>query len=138
MKRFLMAFAVAVLTMAACTKDDVNPIVGTWQATALSMTIEGMPPMSFDLSKGQMSMEFIFNADGTGRGVVSGNIPVMDVPEELIFTYTYVDNVLSLTSEGETVSIPGVNIVENTITLSSDLDMDGEMPIKIDITLAKK
>lgn len=132
-----MAFAVAVLTMAACTKEDVNPIVGTWKATALSMTVEGMPPMSFDLSKGQISMEFVFNADGTGRGYVSGTLPGMDIPEELTFTYTYIDGVLSLTSEGETVQIPGVNIVENSITLSSDLSMDA-MPVKVDITLVKK
>ncbi|MBO5418995.1 MAG: hypothetical protein J6A22_02815 [Bacteroidales bacterium] len=137
MKRFLIALAAVVLTMAACTKEDVNPIVGIWKATSLSMTIEGMPPMSFDLSKGQISMEFIFNADGTGRGLVSGTLPGMEVPDDLVFTYTYADGNLSITSDGEIVQIPGVNIVDNTIMLTSDLDVD-EISARLDITLVKQ
>lgn len=103
MKRFILAAIVAVIGFVSCEKDNANSIVGTWEATSLHMNIEGID-MTIDINEETTggTIEMTFKKDGTATlsEIVDG--------ESYSGTcdYTYTDNILTLSQEGESISIP--------------------------------
>lgn len=65
MKRFILAAAVALMGLVSCEKELSDAIVGTWEATTVEMTIEGLK-MEIDVEEAGMEMSFTFKSNGTG------------------------------------------------------------------------
>ena len=67
MKKLIIALAAiaAVIGLASCEKDPSKAIIGTWEATTVEMTIEGMK-MEMDIEEMGANISFTFKKDGTG------------------------------------------------------------------------
>jgi hypothetical protein len=113
MKRILLA-AAAALCLMSCEKTAMDTIRGTWEATTVEMTMEGLN-MSFDLEELEIGLEFTFRSDGKGSltDLYDGDSVTRS------FEYDYDGNILSLTVDNETYEIPAV-VSDRNMTLSLD------------------
>lgn len=117
MKRFILAAIVAVIGFVSCEKDNANSIVGTWEAASVQMEMEGMD-MTVDLKQMGVNMEITFEKNGTAK--VTESMEGESYTET--FDYTYSGGMLTITSEGESISIPAT-ISGNVLTLTADGDL---------------
>ena len=135
MKRLISALAViaAVLSFTSCEKESENSIVGTWKATTAEMSMDGIK-MEVDISERGGNIEFTFKKDGTGsittyneEGSATSNL-----------TYSISGNMLTLTAEGESHSLP-FSIAENHMTLTFGEEFfEGEGPSSLVLHLEKQ
>jgi len=135
MKRFILAAIAVVLGLASCEKDPMNAILGTWEAEKIHMNIEGLE-MSMDIAEmtgGSLEMTFEKNGNVTMTESIEGE------SYSETFNFTYADNTLTLTYEGDSVSIP-VTIAGDVLTMKvtpeimDEEEFDGE----IEITFRRK
>ena len=105
MKRFIIALAavIAAFGFTSCEKEaeKIDPIVGTWKATKMEMTMGGMT-QELELSMMGGEIEFTFEKDGKGK--VEANFDGETVSE--VMTYNISGDLLSMTIEDETVTFP--------------------------------
>lgn len=116
MKRLIMlaASVIAVFSLTSCEPEMSRAIIGTWEATSMEATVEGIN-MNFELEKMGLSMTFIFKENGTGTLVekVEGETMSMD------FDYSIEDGLLTLDSEGDIETVP-VSIDGKKMTMVLD------------------
>lgn len=131
-KYFIISAILAVLGLASCNKEESKAIVGTWEATTIEMTIEGIK-MEVDITEVGAGMSFLFKADGTGSvtEAVDGSAMTMN------FEYTLSDGMLTLTIEGDSESIP-VTIDGNRMSMIMDGDILEEPDMTVKIHFVKK
>lgn len=131
-KYFIISAILAVLGLASCNKEESKAIVGTWEATTIEMTIEGIK-MEVDITEVGAGMSFLFKADGTGSvtEAVDGSTMTMN------FEYTLSDGMLTLTIEGDSESIP-VTIDGNRMSMIMDGDILEEPDMTVKIHFVKK
>ena len=133
MKRFFILTAIlAVLGLSSCEKEPSRVIVGTWEAVTMEVTLGGGINMTVDMADAGMRMMFTFNSDGTGSAYMesegSGDRAQME--------YELFGNVLTMTSEGETSSVP-VTIDGKSMTMEISGDFIGEDGSNIKIHFRK-
>lgn len=131
-KIFIISAIMAVLGLTSCEKEPSKAIVGTWEAVSVEMSIEGIT-MEVDLTQLDVSMTFLFKADGTGSSTEStaGESFTVD------FEYSVSDSVLSLTMEGETADIP-ITIDGNNMSMIMDGEILDEPGTSVKINFVKK
>lgn len=131
-KYFIISAILAVLGLTSCNKEESKAIVGTWEATTIEMTIEGIK-MEVDITEVGAGMSFLFKADGTGSvtEAVDGSAMTMN------FEYTLSDGMLTLTIEGDSESIP-VTIDGNRMSMIMDGDILEEPDMTVKIHFVKK
>ena len=66
-----LAAIAAVIGLASCEKEASKAIVGTWEATTVEMTMEGIK-MEMDITEFGTAMEITFNDNGTGTIIEHG------------------------------------------------------------------
>lgn len=135
MKRFILAVIAAVLGLASCEKENSNPILGTWEAEKIYMNIEGLE-MTMDIKEMTGgSMEITFDKDGTAT--MTETIDGESYTD--VCNYKYANNTLTLSYEGDNVSIP-VTIKGDTLTMKVDPEMMDEEDFegKIEIIFRRK
>lgn len=120
MKKLILLAITALAVFASCEKSDADAIVGTWEATKIEMTMEGMN-MSFDLKEYGTSMTLTFMANG--KGSMRGNSDGESVDEE--FDYMVEGGVLTIYDDEESVDIP-VTIDGKTMIMTADSEMMDE------------
>lgn len=132
MKRFIIALTAAVLGLASCEKEPAKAIIGTWEATTMEMTMEGVN-MTIDIADAGVGMEFTFRDNGTGTfsETSEGESVSMD------FNYSVDDNTLIMEVEGDTAEIP-VTIEKKNMTMIMDGEMLDEPGISIKVHFVKK
>lgn len=134
MKRLISVLAAmaAILSFTSCEKQASKAIVGTWDATRIEMTIEGIK-MEMDIAELGVGMEMTFNEDGTGTMVEKeqGESISMD------FTYSVEGNTLTMEAEGDVVEIP-VTIEKNNMTMVMNGEMLDEPGMNVTIHFVKK
>ena len=107
MKKFIIALAavIAAFGFTSCEKkveaEKIDPIVGTWKATKMEMTMGGMT-QELELSMMGGEIEFTFEKDGKGK--VEANFDGETISE--VMTYNISGDLLSMTIEDETVTFP--------------------------------
>lgn len=113
-KIFIISAIMAVLGLTSCEKEMSRAIIGTWEATTVEMTLEGID-LTIDVKELGVGMTFIFKDDGTGS--VSQKSDGESVSFD--FRYSVEDGVLTIDSEGDVESIP-VNIDGKNMTMIMD------------------
>lgn len=113
-KIFIISAIMAVLGLTSCEKEMSRAIIGTWEATTVEMTLEGID-LTIDVKELGVGMTFIFKDDGTGS--VSQKSDGESVSFD--FSYSVEDGVLTIDSEGDVESIP-VNIDGKNMTMIMD------------------
>ena len=61
MKRFILAAIVALVGLVSCEKELADAIVGTWEATSVEMTVEGVK-LEIDVEEAGLEMSFTATA----------------------------------------------------------------------------
>ena len=134
MKKFIIALAAifAVFGFTSCEKEPSKAIVGTWKATTVEMSIQGIK-MEMDMAEMGGEMEFTFEKDGTGyaRENFEGESVTSDM------TYSIAGNMLTMTIEGDTESIP-FTIDGNHMTWTMDGEFIGEEGMNVIIHFEKQ
>ena len=127
-----LAAIAAVIGLASCEKDPSKAIIGTWEATTVEMTIEGMK-MEMDITEFGTAMEITFNDNGTGTIIetLEGDSVNMD------FTYSMEGNTLTIEAEGDVAEIP-VTIEKKNMTMTISGEMMEEPGMNITIHFVKK
>ena len=127
-----LAAIAAVIGLASCEKDPSKAIIGTWEATTVEMTIEGMK-MEMDITEFGTAMEITFNDNGTGAIIetLEGDSVNMD------FTYSMEGNTLTIEAEGDVAEIP-VTIEKKNMTMTISGEMMEEPGMNITIHFVKK
>ena len=120
MKKLILMIITALAVFVSCEKSESDAIVGTWEATIIEMTMEGMD-LTFDFKEYGASVTFTFMANGKGNMTGSNNGE--SVSQE--FDYVHEDGILTLVSDGESEEIP-VTIDGNTMVMSVDAEMLGD------------
>lgn len=119
MKKLIIALAAiaAVIGLASCEKDPSKAIIGTWEATTVEMTIEGMK-MEMDIAEMGTNVSFTFRKDGTGVASFTEE----GVSEDIELTYSATETMLTVTIQGDTESFPySVDGTDMTITLDGEI-----------------
>lgn len=133
MKKFFIISAIlAVLGLTSCEKETSKAIVGTWEAVSVEMSIEGIK-MEVDLTQLDVSMTFLFKADGTGSSTES----TAGVSSSVDFEYSVSGSVLSITMEGETADIP-ITIDGKNMSMTMDGEILDEPGTSVKINFVKK
>lgn len=133
MKKFFIISAIlAVLGLTSCEKETSKAIVGTWEAVSVEMSIEGIK-MEVDLTQLDVSMTFLFKADGTGFYTES----TAGVSSSVDFEYSVSGSVLSITMEGETADIP-ITIDGKNMSMTMDGEILDEPGTSVKINFVKK
>ena len=134
MKRLLMlaASVIAALGLTSCEPEMSRAIVGTWEATSVEATIEGIN-LSFDLEEMGVGITFMFKDDGTG--VVTEKEEGQTI--SMNFDYSIEDGLLTLDIEGDVQSIPAT-IDGKKMTLILDGEMLDEPGMKVKVHFTKK
>ena len=91
MKRFIFAFAAALLALVSCEKDETKSIIGTWEAVTVDLVMEGMN-MSVDAKEMGMGMTFTFRENGTGTLVETAEGETITAD----FKYSVSDGILTI------------------------------------------
>ena len=127
-----LAAIAAVIGLASCEKEASKAIVGTWEATTVEMTMEGMK-MEMDITEFGTAMEITFNDNGTGTIIetLEGDSVNMD------FTYSMEGNTLTIEAEGDVAEIP-VTIEKKNMTMTISGEMMEEPGMDITIHFVKK
>ena len=99
-KFFIISVLAAIFGLSSCTGFG-DEIVGKWEATKMSMNIDGYY-IEASLADQGMYLEFTFKMNGRGSMVetVNGETASAD------FTYTLNGSRLTINSDGETISFP--------------------------------
>ena len=122
-----LAAIAAVIGLASCEKDPSKAIIGTWEATTVEMTIEGMK-MEMDIAEMGTNLSFTFRKDGTG--VVS--FAEEGVSEDIELTYSATETMLTVTIQGDTESFPySIDGTDMTITLDGEILEEPGMKVVI-------
>ena len=117
---------ISIILIVGCnnssTGDNVNPLVGTWEATEMKVTMEGME-MSMDVGPGtdMGSMTYTFNADGTL------NMTTIDEEgtENASGSWSTTGNKLTIIDEEDSESIEfDYSLTGNTLVLSGLITED--------------
>lgn len=132
MKRFILAAAVALMGLVSCEKELSDAIVGTWEATTVEMTIEGLK-MEIDVEEAGMEMSFTFKSNGTGS--VTERSEGESFTES--FEYYVEDDMLYLVGEGGTEGLP-IEIDGKNMTMIFDGDMLDSPGSRVKIHFRKK
>ena len=123
MKRFfILSVIAAIFGLTSCTGEG-DGIVGTWEATRMSMNIEGLP-MEVPLKEAGLEMELTFRSNGTGTWdqIANGEENGFD------FNYTLNGTRLTISAEGESLSFP-ITLEGDNMSLQFAEDMiDTEYP----------
>jgi hypothetical protein len=133
MKRiFILTVLMAVLGLTSCEKEPSKAIIGSWEATTVEMTMEGIK-MEMDITEFGTAMEITFNDNGTGTIIetLEGDSVNMD------FTYSMEGNTLTIEAEGEVAEIP-VTIEKKNMTMTISGEMMEEPGMNITIHFVKK
>ena len=120
MKKLLLMLITAFAVFVSCEKSDADAIVGTWEATTIEMTMEGMD-LTIDLKEHGISVAFTFMANG--KGSMTGTTNGESLTEE--FDYELEGGVLTLVSEDESDEIP-VTIDGKVMVMTVDSEMMGD------------
>ena len=104
MKRFILAATVALVGLVSCEKELADAIVGTWEATSVEMTVEGVK-MEIDIEEAGLELSFTFKSNGTAS--VTEKTDGESFTES--FDYYVEDGMLYLTLFGDTMAmqVPG-------------------------------
>lgn len=135
MKRFIFAFAAALLALVSCEKDETKSIIGTWEAVTVDLVMEGMN-MSVDAKEMGMGMTLTFKENGTGTliGTSEGETNTED------FGYSVSNGMLTIEPYEDMeakISIP-ITIKGNEMTLVIDETLLEESGAAITIHFEKK
>lgn len=134
MRKLILLLFIAVAGFVSCEKSDADAIVGTWDATKIEMTMEGVN-ISFDLKEYGVSMAFTFKANG--KGSMTEKSDGESFTDE--FDYMVDDGVLTISYEDEYVDIP-ITIDGKTMIMTADSEMldDESYGGKVKIYFKKK
>lgn len=132
MKRFILAAAVALMGLVSCEKELSDAIVGTWEATTVEMTIEGLK-MEIDVEEAGMEMSFTFKSNG--KASVTERSEGESFTES--FEYYVEDDMLYLVGEGGTEGLP-IEIDGKNMTMIFDGDMLDSPGSRVKIHFRKK
>ena len=134
MKRFfaIAAAVVAALGLTSCEPEMSKAIVGTWEATTVEMSMEGMS-MTMDIKELGVGMTFKFMENGTGT--VTENVSGESATE--IFTYVIDGGMLTMDMSGDVGTIP-VTIDGKKMTMIFDGEMLEEPGATAKIHFVKK
>ena len=119
MKRlFIIAATVlASLLLFSCSKEaETSKIVGIWEVSVLELTFQG-ETISVNAEDAGVEAEIIFVENGTG---ITKSGDSTDT-----FTYTYENDIVTITSKGETESLPVSIDGETMIIMIDELIMEG-------------
>ena len=132
MKRFILAAIVALVGLVSCEKELADAIVGTWEATSVEMTVEGVK-LEIDVEDAGLEMSFTFNSNGTAS--VTEKADGESFTES--FDYYVEDGMLYLTAEAETEGLP-IEIDGKHMTMIFDGEMLDEPGAKVKIHFIRK
>lgn len=134
MRKLILLLIAALAGFASCEKSDSDAIIGTWEATVIEMTMEGMN-LTLDLKEYGASVAFTFMADG--KGSMAGTADGESINDE--FDYKVDDGVLTIVYDGESQNLP-VTIDGRTMimTIDSEILDDESYSGKIKIYFKKK
>lgn len=122
-----LAAIAAVIGLASCEKDPSKAIIGTWEATTVEMTIEGMK-MEMDIAEMGTNLSFTFRKDGTGVASFAEE----GVSEDIELTYSATETMLTVTIQGDTESFPySIDGTDMTITLDGEILEEPGMKVVI-------
>lgn len=130
MKKMLLAALAAVLCLVSCEKAQTNKILGTWEAEKIYLNVEGFE-MAVDIKEvSGGSISLTFKKDGTV------NMTERIEGESFSDTcdYSYSNDILTLSFEGESISIPttitgDILTMKVTPEMMEDEDIQGNMKI---------
>lgn len=106
--------------------------VGTWEATSVEMTVEGVK-LEIDVEEAGLEMSFTFNSNGTAS--VTEKADGESFTET--FDYYVEDGMLYLTAEAETEGLP-IEIDGKHMTMIFDGEMLDEPGAKVKIHFIRK
>ena len=134
MRKLILLLIAALTGFVSCEKSDADAIIGTWEATSIEMTMEGMN-LSFDLKEYGASLAFTFKANGEGS--MTGTSDGESINDEL--DYMVDDGVLTIVYDGESQDLP-ITIDGRTMVMTVDAEMldDDSFIGKIKIYFKKK
>ena len=134
MRRLILILIAALTGFVSCEKSDAEAIIGTWEATAIEMTMEGIN-LSIDLKEDGASVAFTFMANG--KGSMTGKADGESINDE--FDYMVDDGVLTIVYDGESQNLP-ITIDGNAMVMTVDSEMldDDSFSGKIKIHFKKK
>ena len=115
-KFFIISVLAAIFGLTSCTGEGDN-IVGTWDATKMSMKVEDVY-MTVDIAETGMDMELTFKRNGKGTWIMSDN----SGSEGFDFDYTLNGARLTISAEGESLSFP-ITITGDDMTMEFSKDM---------------
>lgn len=134
MKRLfaIAAAIVAALGLTSCEPEMSKEIVGTWEATTIDMSMDGIN-MTMDVTEFGFEMIFTFLENGTGTATetMSGESATE------LFTYEIEDGMLTLDMSGEAETIP-VTIDGKKMTMVLDGEKFDEPGAIMKIHFVKK
>ena len=117
MKKFLIiSVLAAIFGLTSCTGEG-DEIVGTWDATKMSMKVEGVN-MTVDIAETGMDLELTFKGNGRGTWTMSDN----SGSQGFDFDYTLNGTRLTISAEGESFSFP-ITITGDYMTMEFSKDM---------------
>ena len=135
MKRFIFAFAAALLALVSCEKDETKSIIRTWEAVTVDLVMEGMN-MSVDAKEMGMGMTLTFKENGTGTLIGTSE----DETNTEDFRYSVSNGMLTIEPYEDMeakISIP-ITIKGNEMTLVIDETLLEESGTAITIHFEKK
>lgn len=134
MKRLfaIAASFIAALGLTSCEPEMSKEIVGTWEATSIDMSVEGIN-MTMDVTEFEFEMIFTFLENGTGT--VTETISGESATE--LFTYEIDGGMLTMNMAGDAESIP-VTIDGKKMTMVLDGDILDEPGAILKIHFVKK
>ena len=117
MKKFLIiSVLAAIFGLTSCTGEG-DEIVGTWDATKMSMKVEGVN-LTVDIAETGMDLELTFKGNGRGTWTMSDN----SGSQGFDFDYTLNGTRLTISAEGESFSFP-ITITGDYMTMEFSKDM---------------
>ena len=131
-KLFFLTAILAVLGLSSCEKEPSKAIVGTWEAVSMEGTIGGVH-QTINMADTPMSIEFVFNEDGTGYA----RMEMGGEGENAPFQYGVKGNILLFTEDGTTAEIP-ITLEKDTMTMEIGSELIEEEDAKIVIYLHRK
>lgn len=130
MKKMLLAALAAVLCLVSCEKAQTNKILGTWEAEKIYLNVEGFE-MAVDIKEvSGGSIAITFKKDGTAT--MTESIEGESYSETC--NYSYSDDILTLSYEDESISIPttisgDILTMKVTPEMMEEEDIQGNMKI---------
>ena len=134
MKRFIIALtAIAVvLGFTSCEKQAAKAIVGTWEATSIEISAQGMN-IEMDIAEYGVGMTFTFRDNGSGTLTESAEGESISFD----FNYSVEGDTLIMEAEGDVAEIP-VTIEKKNMTMVMNGDLLEEPGMELTIHFVKK